>query len=507
MSNLSRLLFIPLALLYLIGCSSPTTPAPISEPLGPIAPLGPEKPQRPTASAPELKIEVTPAPVEPSPTSGPSFQDYQVRAGDTLALIAERFNANLQEIMQLNGLTNANVLRAGQVLRIPVQVERIGPGDKIIPDSEAVYGPAFAKFDVNAVAQKYGGYLTNYQERVEGAVLTGPQIIQLVAERFSVGPRVLLTVLELQGGWVTNPAVAPAQADFPMGYLEPAKSGLYKQAFWTAAFLNEGYYGRLSGRLTTFEFKDKQRARLAPTLNAGTAGVQNLFARETTWDNWLNLVGPNGFRATYEKLFGDPFAYAVEPIVPRDLKQPALRLPWEDGHLWYFTGGPHAGWVDGSAWAAIDFTPKDQAGSCWISVDWAIAAAPGRVLQAERGRVVINLDGNSFQGIGWSLLYMHMAKEDRVDIGAMVKTGDHIGHPSCEGGAAETSHLHFARLYNGQWMSAADPQVPLVMSGWTVQGASQQYDGTMTRGSESREASDGQSPDKNAMVADRGPPD
>ena len=90
----------------------------------------------------------------------------------------------------------------------------------------------------------------------------------------------------------------------------------------------------------------------------------------------------------------------------------------------------------------MDFTPKDQAGSCWTSADWAIAAAPGKVLQAEKGRVVINLSGSDFQGTGWTLLYMHMASEDRVEIGTVLKTGDHVGHPSCEGGAAETSHLH-----------------------------------------------------------------
>jgi hypothetical protein len=223
------------------------------------------------------------------------------------------------------------------------------------------------------------------------------------------------------------------------------------------------------------------------------------------WDDWLTLVGPNGFRATYEKLFGNPFAYEVKNLVPRDLKQPTLRLPWEDGHLWYFTGGPHAGWVDGSAWAAVDFTPKDQAGSCWTSADWDIAAAPGVIVQVENGRVMENLDGNNFQGQGWTLLYMHVASDERVDIGTKVKTGEHIGHPSCEGGAAETSHLHFARLYNGQWIPAADPKIPLVMSGWIFQGSTQQYDGTMVRGGDSREANDAQVQDVNGVIADAGP--
>jgi hypothetical protein len=35
-----------------------------------------------------------------------------------------------------------------------------------------------------------------------------------------------------------------------------------------------------------------------------------------------------------------------------------------------------------------------------------------------------------------------------------VKTGDRIGHPSCEGGAANATHVHIARRYNGEWIPA-----------------------------------------------------
>jgi LasA protease len=458
-------------------------------------------PIRPTEVQPSPTPEDTP---EPSPTAGPTFQEYTVRRGDTLGLIADRFSANVDDVMKMNGLTDANALQVGQVLRIPVSVTLVSPSDEIIPDSEAVDGPAYAHFDVASLAQKYGGYLVGYEERVEGTVMTGPQIIQLVAERFSVGPRVLLAILEMQGHWLTTNGLGQNQIAYPMGIIDPAKSGLYKQAFYISSYLNEGYYGKVTGRLTTLQFQDRRRARLAPGLNPGSAAIQDAFAHEASWDDWQNLIGPNGFIATYKKLFGDPSTYAVEPLVPRDLKQPQMRLPFEDGQLWYFTGGPHAGWADGSAWAAVDFTPKDQAGSCWTSAEWAIAAAPGRVLQAENGRVIINISGSGFQGSGWTLLYMHMASEDRVAIGTELKTGDHVGHPSCEGGAAETSHLHFARLYNGQWIPAGTAPLPFVLSGWLFKGAAQEYDGTMVRGDQTYEAADAQVPEKNGVVADGG---
>jgi len=43
------------------------------------------------------------------------------------------------------------------------------------------------------------------------------------------------------------------------------------------------------------------------------------------------------------------------------------------------------------------------------------------------------------------------------------------------------------------------------MSGWIFQGSTQQYDGKMLRGVESREANDAQVPDVNGVIADAGP--
>lgn len=44
---------------------------------------------------------------------------YTVRGGDTLAAIAARYNVSLDALMVANGLTNPNVVFAGQVLALP----------------------------------------------------------------------------------------------------------------------------------------------------------------------------------------------------------------------------------------------------------------------------------------------------------------------------------------------------------------------------------------------------
>ena len=51
---------------------------------------------------------------------------YVVQAGDTLALIAERFDITAEEIQRINGIADPSILSVGDELRIPVPaVDRI----------------------------------------------------------------------------------------------------------------------------------------------------------------------------------------------------------------------------------------------------------------------------------------------------------------------------------------------------------------------------------------------
>ncbi len=481
---------------------SPAVPTALPPTIAPTdAPTATPKPIPPTI-APPPTAEPTEAPVQPVTTD----QNYVVRRGDTLNTIAARTGVPAATIMQMNGIKNANWIYVGQVLRIKATVQAgRAPSTKLVPDSEAVYSPAYQNFDFNGVARQFGGYLNRYQENVEGRMLTGPQIVELVSSRFSIGPRVLLTILEMQGGWVTGNPPTLTQLYYPMGLGMASWSGLYRQLWYAADQLNSGYYGRVYDPNYTLAFGDGTRLALSSKVNPGTAAIQNYFSQVSTYATWSQQIGPDGFSATYKKLFGDPFAHAIEPLIPANLTQPTLHLPWEEGATWWFTGGPHGGWADGSAWAAIDFAPSQGSGTCWPSAEWDTAAAPGVIVTVETGRVMQNLDGKNFQGSGWVLMYMHVGSAGRVNVGDVLKTGDHVGHPSCEGGVSTADHLHFARLYNGQWIAAADRQRPMVLSGWKFAGGSSEYDGSATRGPDYMEAYNGHAPQLNSVVSDDGP--
>lgn len=444
---------------------------------------GPDATSPPTAPDPQPPPpSPTPDPPRPTPEVRTEPLTYVVQPGDSLGSIASRFEVSPQDILEANGLPNPNVLSVGQFLTIPAPVlDSSGSRLKTIPDSELVYGPASIGFDLVAFSKEGSGYLDGYVQEVEGRDLTGQALVQLVAQRYSVNPRLLLSLLEYQSGWVTSTQVSAISRIYPMGFVSAGWEGLWSQLSWAADTLNEGYYRWKAGWNGPYLLADRTAIIPGSGLNAGTAAVQHLFAQVYGAAAWSQAVGSAGFPVSYASMFGSPFARAVEPLVPSALEQPEFQMPIEDEATWSFTSGPHSAWGSGSAWAALDFAPPGNALGCVPSSEWVVAAADGLIVRSDRGEVVQDLDGDGFEQTGWVILYMHIGSADRIPFGASVRAGDRLGHPSCEGGISSGTHLHMARRYNGEWVSA-DGTVPFVMDGWVSAGLGNQYDGTMERG-------------------------
>jgi LasA protease len=439
----------------------------------------------------------TPTPDNPHPLPGLRTDDehYIVQAGDTLGQISQRFNVSILEIAEANQIVNIDILEIGQELIIPApQPTLTGPGFKIIPDSELVASPATAQFNLPDYVYSKNGYLVRHQEEVYERTLSGFQIVQEIARDYSVNPRVLLAVLEYQSGWVTNTNPRTGTIKYPIGWKDPRREGLYKQLAWTADNLNRGFYlWRVNG-VGSWTLADNTLVPINPTINAGTASLQHFFGLLYGYKTWEKTITEQGFFAVYNELFGYPFDYMYEPIVPADISQPPMQLPFEDSVVWGFTGGPHGGWGDGSAWAALDFAPFVDTRGCFLSEEWVVAMADGLVVRSEAGAVVQDLDSDGKEQTGWTILYMHIENQDRVKAGTFLKAGERIGHPSCEGGFADGTHVHIARRFNGEWIPA-DQNLPFIMDGWTSSGAGLLYDGYLQKGDAVIEAYNGNIPD------------
>lgn len=351
----------------------------------------------------------------------------------------------------------------------PLVTSSADPFGFVVADSELVYGPSLYGFDTAAFADERAGYLSTVYETVGVERLRGPDIVQRVAEEYGVGPRVLLTLLELRSGWVTT--AAPAERFAP---LDGETVGLQAGLSAAADALSAAYYAKKSGGLSEFELADGAVAFL-PDVNPGTFAVMAWLGKQTAPEVWAGLELPSRFVMTWNRLFGDPLTYDISGKRPAMTAGPSLAVPIPPGELWYYVQGPHAPAGTGAPWAAVDFAPPPpEAAGCAPSISWVNAVANGTVVVSRAGTLVLDLDEDGFAGSGWAHVYRHLWSGELAPAGRFVRAGERLGHPSCDGGAAAPARVMFARTYDGDWIDAANATAPLRLGSWiAVAGATE----------------------------------
>lgn len=100
--------------------ATPTPSASVSSFFLPSASVGTASPTTIPTLSPTPSLAPTPIPATPVPTGTPVPQrTYVVQSGDTLSLIANRFDTTVEALRVANGLKSADVIVIGQVLVIP----------------------------------------------------------------------------------------------------------------------------------------------------------------------------------------------------------------------------------------------------------------------------------------------------------------------------------------------------------------------------------------------------
>jgi LasA protease len=434
-----------------------------------------------TATPPGLPTEAPGSIIE-----DPTRVRYFAQPGDTLASLAGRFDVEPELILSPQPIPLTAFIPPGQELRIPNLLEEAPYPSAILPDSAVVNSPSAAGFDLQGYLSQAGGYLSTYQEKVGDQTLSGAEIVQLVANESSVHPKLLLALLEYQTGWVSGQPRNTTASRYPLGFHVTGWSGLYKELVIAATHLNIGYYGWRSGTFTQLRYRDEGSDRLSPGLNPGSIAIQSVFARLYDQADWAEAIyGAQGFASRYAQMFGDPWAAAaqVEPLFPAGAAQPELVLPFAPGERWSFTGGPHLSWKTGSPRGAIDLAPVTGEKTCAVSRAWVTAPADGVVTRSTRNAIALDLDGDGSEQTGWVIVFLHIADLEHIPAGTPVRRDDPLGHPSCEGGNATGTHVHIARKYNGEWLTADGP-LPFVLSGWQVYAGEKNYQGELRQGSQ-----------------------
>ncbi len=468
------------------------SPSPSITPLMVIPMPGTQTPEigsTPVLQTPDPKLTTKPATatLPPVNTSGVPMDQYWTQGGDTLNILSKRFSLSPDQfIANINLPLPDQLIPVNTLLLVPKPApdSKFTSSERTIPDSEVAFGPSSINFSSQDYVVSKGGFLSTYRVyTVFAGWLTGYQAVDSISQDNSLSPRILLAIIEYESHWVLGQPTNLAQEDYPLGYIDFSYRGLFRQLMWASGALSDGYYRWRSGDLHEIKFKDGSKLRLSPFLNAGSVAVQYYFAQNHTRAEWEQAMSPNGFPALYARMFGPTLqrAEAFEPTIPDGLTQPALTLPFELGKLWALTSGPHSAWEkQGGALAALDLAPGSMESGCVLSDAWVVAPAAGKVVRVGQGEVIFDLDMDGYEQTGWDILFMHIRNDEKAQLGQVLQPGDHIGHPSCEGGVATGTHLHIARKYNGEWILADGP-LAFNMDGWIAHNGSLPEKGTMTR--------------------------
>ncbi len=455
----------------IMAACSPVEPVPVY-----ITPF----PQLPTAVNEPLS-EPTALATRPVYDPG-TLVDYTAQSGDSLTALAAHFNTTLNEILIANPELPAETttLTPGSVIKVPIYYKALwGNQFQILPDALFVNGPHQSGFDTRAFVDSYPGWLKNYSALAGDQTRRGGDLIDYVAQNYSISPRLLLALVEYQSQGLTSETRPEDRFDYPLGYEDQFHKGLYLQLNWASNLLNNGYYSWRMGALDTIIRMDGTIEHPDPWQNAATVALQNYFSTLLPVEEYEIAIYSEGFYKTYRDLFGDPWQNFTDHI-PGNLQQPALALPFAIGKTWTYTGGPHAAWGIGEPMAAVDFAPPATIGGCAPSNEYVVAIADGQIIRSEPAVVMLDLDGDGDEHTGWVILYLHLGKTEQIQPGMLVKTGDPIGHPSCEGGSATGTHIHIARKYNGEWIPAYGA-LPFNLEGWVTDKGSEPYLGTLKK--------------------------
>ena len=429
----------------------------------------------------------------PTPTA---IGQHQVVWGDTLSGIAASYGTTLSALMAMNELSNPDLLAIGQIIKLPPPPQSNSPNIRTLSNKRLVRAGGANGFDVDGFVSSQPGLLSAIGDMVDtrradgvaiSEFLTSGQIVERVSLEYSVDPRILLSILDYKAGLLSRNDPELAEQIFPLLSLFDSEdqdhTGLYALLSWLADRLNQGFYGWKYRNKKIVELSGGARFWYHPDLNAASVAVQYIMSLLSDEASWKSDIGEQGLIMVYRKYFGDPFADAAD-LVPTDLGQPDLTLPFPPGDVWLFTGGFHGGWGNGSAWAAVDFAPpleQDIQHFCYTSSFPLVAVADGTIARLGAGVVVLDLDRDDNEGTGWTILYLHVTRVDSLQEGQQIEAGQLLGYASCQGGFSTATHLHIARRYNGEWLPADCSHcpenarvAPFVMSNWQVVGLENQ---------------------------------
>ncbi|MCS6941168.1 MAG: peptidoglycan DD-metalloendopeptidase family protein [Roseiflexus sp.] len=336
-------------------------------------------------------------------------------------------------------------------------------------DQRLTYEPDFYALEIQAFLDGQAGPLKGIVMPVGDRQHTFAEALTGQAVYYSVNPKIILALIELQSRLISDPQPAADQFAWAVGFRgeNGRRRGLQAQVRWAVKELL--YARRDYPQRVALTFADGSTAPPSEGMSLAEYALARVLAPTTAPERLPALM--ERFRATYTRLFDDPRVPPADwsPPSPPFLTRPIDKVVPTTS--FFDHGGPF-----------LTRNSRDGVTTYWGRVEtdpifaynghdgWDYAAAPPeRALAAADGVVVFA--GNADDGCatravvidhenGYRTLYWHLHRVD-VAIGARVARGQPvgvIGNTGCSSGP----HLHFGVQYLGRntdpygWCGAGD---------------------------------------------------
>jgi len=373
---------------------------------------------------------------------------------------------------------------AGNIESTDIQIPVISYN--LLSDGQFVFGPNVGDFNIKSYLDKQSGKLSEYSAEIEFQALYA-----------SVNPKVILTILEMKNGLVTN----PDPTDNALNSIGFAGNGLDSQVESLVLKLTESFYSHLykpkNLESVSLTLKDGTNTEIPyKNINSGTYALLSALAPVSDSEEWKSLLSkkqPDGFYQTYLRLFHDDNPLDTSNIIipssntkaqddnhsnrskrvaNTQESPPPLQFPFPVGEIWHFSG-THGGHGWDLPFSSIDFSPTYPRPACGGNFNGmnVVAAGDGYIYNPNSGIFCLMY---IHHGGGWVTRYYHLENTNISLSGSLISANTPfatVGCATCTGGIASAAHVHFSIMYNGAFY----PIDGVVISGWTVHDGSSAY--------------------------------
>jgi murein DD-endopeptidase MepM/ murein hydrolase activator NlpD len=328
---------------------------------------------------------------------------------------------------------------------------------EVLDDRRLNYAPGFYAQQIQTFLEEQPGRLKGMAFRVGDRSHTFAEALAGQTAYYSVSPKVILALIELQSGLVGDPNPGADQVGWAVGYQGESgnRRGVQAQVRWAVKqilYARRDYPARVP-----LTYADGSEAPPPDDMTLAEYALARVLAPTAYPGQVLPLL--DAFRTTYTRLFDDPrlppedWPAPAAPFLVRPTEKVVPVTSFFDHSGPFLTRNAEAGittyWGRTETDRSFAYNGHDGWDYAGAPPDRAVAAAAGEVVfagNADDGcntRAVVIDHGN-----GYRTLYWHLHRVD-VEIGQRVAAAERIGvigNTGCSTGP----HLHFGVQYLGR---------------------------------------------------------